>query len=117
MGGWSAVTFATYSRPRLRRWPFLALDFLVTAACLLASPPVIGTHQLGTGMATLPVTWMFGPVLGIAIVYGRMWGAIAALAMGIADVSSRGLVSQTTLTGTVVRGARRSRGATTEADA
>lgn len=102
MGAWSAAMIAAFTRPRLRRWPLLAADFLVTAACLLASRPIIGPHQLGHGMATLVVTWMVCPVIGIAIVYGRVWGALAALAMGLADVSTRGLVSQATLTGTVV---------------
>ncbi len=82
MAGWTAVTSTAYARPRLRGWPLLLADLAVTAACLLVSPLVLGAAGARTGMASIPVAWIAGPVLAWAIFGGRRLGAVAAVIMG-----------------------------------
>jgi signal transduction histidine kinase len=102
MTAWTAVTSYAYSQPRRRGWPLLVADLVVTAGCLLASPWVLGDSGRQQGMATLPVSWIAGPVLAWAVSGGRRRGAVAAILLGACDLSVRGRVTQSTLDGTVL---------------
>ncbi|HEX6870308.1 MAG TPA: DUF5931 domain-containing protein, partial [Micromonosporaceae bacterium] len=99
---WSTLTISAYARRRGRDWPLLAADLTVTAACLLASRWVVGPAGLADSMPTVPVTWMACPVMAVAIARGRWWGASAAVAIGACDLAVRGLITQATVTGTVI---------------
>ena len=99
---WSGLSIAGYERPPLRAWPLLVVDLAVTAACVLASGPIVGATALANGMSTLTITWMASPVVAVAVVKGVRWGIAAALLIGTCDVAVRGTVTQTTLTGTVI---------------
>jgi len=102
MAAWTAVTTYAYTRPRWRGWPLLVADLVITAGCLLVSPWVLGDSGHRQGIATLPVSWIAGPVLAWAVSGGRRRGAIAALLLGGCDLAARGRVSQSTLDGTVL---------------
>lgn len=102
MAGWSVLTIWAYTRPRGRAWPLLGADVAVTAGCLLASRWVVGVEQLTHSMPTLTVTWMACPVVAVAIARGRWWGAAAAVVIGAFDLGVRGVITQATVTGTVI---------------
>lgn len=102
MGAWTLAAVPIYANARSRRWPLVTVDLVVTAGCLLSSRWVIGSTGLGRGLPTLTVTWMACPALAAAIIYGQVWGSLLAAATGAADLATRGAVSQSTLTGTVV---------------
>src|SRR5262249_50841034 len=74
----------------------------VTAGCLLSARWIIGPVGLAEGLPTIVVTWMVCPALAVAIAYGSIPGAVTAAAMGAVDLSTRRVVSESTLTGTVV---------------
>jgi signal transduction histidine kinase len=102
MAAWTAVTTYAYTRPRWRGWPLLVADLVITAGCLLVSPWILGDSGHRQGIATLPVSWIAGPVLAWAVSGGRRRGAIAALLLGGCDLAARGRVTQSTLDGTVL---------------
>ncbi len=102
MAAWTAVTTYAYTRPRWRGWPLLVADLVITAGCLLVSPWILGDSGHRQGIATLPVSWIAGPVLAWAVSGGRRRGAIAAILLGGCDLAARGRVSQSTLDGTVL---------------
>jgi hypothetical protein len=102
MAGWSVATVWLYAWPKARTWWLLAADLVVTAACVLASRPIVGEELLRRGTPTLTITWMACPVVAVAIARGRWWGAAAAVAMGSCDLAARGLINQTTLSGTAI---------------
>jgi signal transduction histidine kinase len=102
MAGWSLVTVTAYARARARRWPLVTADLLVTAACLLSSRWIVGLDGLDHSRPTLTVAWMACPVLAAAIIYGQIWGAVLAAAMGTADGTTRSSFSQSSLTGAVI---------------
>jgi signal transduction histidine kinase len=102
MAAWTAVTTYAYTRPRWRGWPLLVADLVITAGCLLVSPWVLGDSGHRQGIATLPVSWIAGPVLAWAVSGGRRRGAIAAILLGGCDLAARGRVTQSTLDGTVL---------------
>jgi signal transduction histidine kinase len=102
MAAWTAVTTFAYTRPRWRGWPLLVADLVITAGCLLVSPWVLGDSGHRQGIATLPVSWIAGPVLAWAVSGGRRRGAIAAILLGGCDLAARGRVTQSTLDGTVL---------------
>jgi signal transduction histidine kinase len=86
MALWTAGASYAYSVPALRRWPLLAMDLLVTMACMLASPYVEGSMQSTTGTIPVPATWVAGPVLAWAVHAGRRAGAAAAAAVAGGDL-------------------------------
>ncbi|TMR89536.1 MacS family sensor histidine kinase [Nonomuraea basaltis] len=86
MALWTAGTTYAYSVAVLRRWPLLAMDLLVTMACLLASPYVEGSMQGATGIIPVPATWVAGPVLAWAVHAGRRAGAVAAAVVAGGDL-------------------------------
>jgi signal transduction histidine kinase len=102
MAAWTAVTTYAYTRPRWRGWPLLVADLVITAGCLLVSPWILGDGGHRQGIATLPVSWIAGPVLAWAVSGGRRRGAIAAILLGGCDLAARGHVTQSTLDGTVL---------------
>lgn len=86
MALWTAASIYAYSVETLRRWPLLAIDMLVTLACLLATPDVQGDQQAGPGTMPVPATWVAGPVLAWAVYGGRRLGAVAAAIVGAIDI-------------------------------
>jgi len=102
MAAWSLLTISAYAWPRARGWPLLAADVGVTAACLFSSRWIVGPELLSDGTPTLTITWMACPVVAVAIARGRSWGAAAAVALGACDLAVRGLITQATVTGTVI---------------
>ncbi|MET7327032.1 DUF5931 domain-containing protein [Nonomuraea sp. NPDC005650] len=86
MALWTAGATFAYSARSLRRWPLLAIDLLVTMACLLASPYVEGAGQGAEGTMPVPATWVAGPVLAWAVHWGRRLGAVAAAVMAAGDL-------------------------------
>lgn len=86
MALWTAGASYAYSVPALRRWPLLAMDLLVTMACMLASPYVEGSMQSTTGTIPVPATWVAGPVLAWAVHAGRRAGAAAAAVVAGGDL-------------------------------
>jgi signal transduction histidine kinase len=102
MAAWTLASISAYAIPQLRTWHLLVADLAITAGCVLASRWIVGPEQLGIGIPTLTITWMACPVMAVAIAEGRTWGAVAALAMGSCDLATRGLVTQATLSGTVI---------------
>jgi signal transduction histidine kinase len=102
MAVWSAVTAYGFTRARARARALLLADLVLTAGCVLISRWVIGGDALSHGVPTLPITWMACPVIAIAIRYGRRRAVLAAVAMGGCDIAARGLLSQATITGTVI---------------
>ncbi|WP_433441773.1 MacS family sensor histidine kinase [Nonomuraea sp. CA-141351] len=86
MALWTAGATFAYSAESLRRWPLLAIDLLVTMACLLASPYVEGASQGAQGTMPVPATWVAGPVLAWAVHGGRRLGAVAAAVVATGDL-------------------------------
>jgi signal transduction histidine kinase len=99
---WSVLATVGYERARLRAWALLIGDLDVTAACLLATRPIVGVHLLAQGKPTLTVTWMACPVLAVAVVKGIRWGIVSAIIIGGCDLTVRNVITQTTLTATVI---------------
>ncbi|MEO3778061.1 DUF5931 domain-containing protein [Micromonospora sp. B11E3] len=102
MLGWTVLTALGYARPRRRGWPLLAADLAAVLAVLLVSPWVIGRTGLAGGVPSLAVVWLAGPVLAWAVSGGRRRGAVAALAMGAADLATRERIGQSTFTGAIL---------------
>jgi signal transduction histidine kinase len=102
MAAWTVVTVYAYRGSGPPRWPLLASDLAVAAACLLSTRPVVDWHGIGSDRPTLPMVWIGGPVLAVAISGGRRRGLLAALLLGGCDVYARGRLAQATLTGTVL---------------
>ncbi|WP_213453069.1 MacS family sensor histidine kinase [Rhizomonospora bruguierae] len=102
MVAWTGTVGWAYLTPRLRRWPLLGADLLVTGACLLASRWVIPPADLAHGAPTLPMAWVAGPVLAWAVAGGRRAGLISGLLLGAVDLSLRGRIADVTVNGTVL---------------
>ena len=102
MAGWTGITTAAYERARRRAWPTLVVDLTVTAACVLATRPIVGLDNLARGFPTLTVIWMACPVLAVAVVKGPRWGVVAALIIGGCDLVVRGVLTQSSVTGLVI---------------
>ncbi len=102
MAAWTVAATSAYAWPRARGWPLLATDLAITAGCLLSSRLIVGPGLLSDATPTLTITWMVCPVIAVAIARGRAWGAVAAAAMGACDLAVRGLMTQSTVTGTVI---------------
>lgn len=98
---WTVVTIYCYARPSRRGWPLLVADLIVMGGCLLVSVPIIGLLSLHS-TRTLPGIAVAGTVMAWAIYGGRWVGAIAAILIGVADLSTRGKVDQNTLNSVVL---------------
>jgi signal transduction histidine kinase len=86
MALWTAGATFAYSIPALRGRSLLAIDLLVTMACLLSSPYVQGAQQGATGTLPVPATWVAAPVLAWAVHAGRRAGAVAAAVVAACDL-------------------------------
>ena len=82
MAAWTGYATWAYAAPHRRRWPLLALDLAVAAACLGTSLPVVGVAQMHDGAPTLTMIWVAAPVIAWALRGGRRAGAVAALLVG-----------------------------------
>jgi signal transduction histidine kinase len=102
MVGWSVLASLGYMRARLRAWPLLLADLAVTAGCVLSTLPIVGEYNMAIGVPTLTITWMACPVLAVAVVRGVRWGIAAALLIGGCDLAVRGVITQTSVTGTAI---------------
>ena len=100
--GWTVAAVYLYARPRLRTWRLYIADLVVTLAVLLSTEWVVGEQQLEDGKPALAVAWLAGPVLAWAVAGGRRRGVIAALILGVADISMRPHLNQASLTGTIL---------------
>jgi signal transduction histidine kinase len=100
--GWTFAAAYLYARPRRRTWPLLVADLAVTMSVLLSTEWVVGDDQLARGTPALAVAWLAGPVLAWAVAGGRRLGVIAALILGVADLSMRPHLNQASFTGTIL---------------
>jgi signal transduction histidine kinase len=101
MTGWTAITIYCYARRSWRRWSLLVADMAIMGGALLASVPIIGIGSLAA-TRTLPGIAVAGPVLAWAIVGGWWGAALAAILVGAADLSTRGIVNQNTLNSSIL---------------
>lgn len=101
MAVWTVVTIAGYARWR-RRWPLLAADLVVAAACLLSSPWILGPPGVTPTRPTVPTYWVAAAVLAWALAGGGRVGAVAALLIGACDIAVRGSISQVNVDNTVL---------------
>ncbi|MEU1679983.1 DUF5931 domain-containing protein [Micromonospora zamorensis] len=102
MAAWTATTAVGYARPVWRRWPLLLADLGVVLAIVLATPWVVGRAALSTGVPTMGVAWMAGPVLAWAVSGGRRRGTVAALLVAGADLTTRERIGQSSFTGVIL---------------
>ncbi|WP_328848879.1 MacS family sensor histidine kinase [Micromonospora zamorensis] len=102
MAAWTAATAVGYARPAWRRWPLLLADLGVVLAIVLATPWVVGRVALSTGVPTMGVAWMAGPVLAWAVFGGRRRGTVAALLVAGADLTTRERIGQSSFTGVIL---------------
>ncbi|WP_327646286.1 MacS family sensor histidine kinase [Micromonospora zamorensis] len=102
MAAWTAATAVGYARPAWRRWPLLLADLGVVLAIVLATPWVVGRVALATGVPTMGVAWMAGPVLAWAVSGGRRRGTVAALLVAGADLTTRERIGQSSFTGVIL---------------
>jgi signal transduction histidine kinase len=98
---WTFASIYLYARPWRNHWPLLLADLVVMGTCLLASVPIIGIGPL-TATRTLPGVLVAGTVVAWAIADGKRGGAIAAVLIGAADLSTRGIINQNTLNSVVL---------------
>lgn len=101
MVAWTWIAIYAYARPTRRRWPLLVTDLVVMGGCLLASVPIIGIGPLAS-TRTLPGIAVAGTVMAWAIAGGGRGGAFAAIAIGAADMSTRGVINQNTLNSSIL---------------
>ncbi|MEH1168539.1 DUF5931 domain-containing protein [Micromonospora sp. CPCC 205539] len=99
---WTGATAVGYARPAGRRWPLLLADLGVVLAIVLATPWVVGRAALATGVPTLGVAWMAGPVLAWAVSGGRRRGTVAALLVAGADLATRERIGHSSFTGLIL---------------
>ncbi|MFV2009780.1 MULTISPECIES: MacS family sensor histidine kinase [unclassified Micromonospora] len=98
MIAWTVAATWAYARPRLRRWPLLAVDLFVALVPLLVSPWIIGRPALVDGVPTIAVAWLAGPVLAWAVAGGRRLGVTAALVLTAADLAVRDRLTESSVT-------------------
>lgn len=86
MALWTACATFAYSVEALRGRPLLAIDMLVTVACLLSTPYVQEGMEGVVGTMPVPATWVAAPVLAWAVYGGRRIGAVAAAIVAAVDL-------------------------------
>jgi signal transduction histidine kinase len=94
---WTAAVTLASSRDRGRVWPVVVADHVVCAALTLASIPVQGSAEIGTGVPTLTTAWAAAPVLSSALLGGPGGGLAGALVQGAASVAVRGALPLATV--------------------
>ncbi len=100
MAAWTIVTIRFYPQDR-HPWPLLIADVVIMGVFVLVSVPIIGIGSLSE-TRTLPGIAVAGPVMAWAISAGKRGGTIAAILIGSADLSTRGLINQNTLNSVVL---------------
>ncbi|WP_066362295.1 MacS family sensor histidine kinase [Herbidospora mongoliensis] len=90
MAAWTAFATYAYARDRLRGWPLLTADLVVTGACLLSSIWVQGFDG-ERGSMPITATWVAAPVVAWAVYAGRRAGAVAAAVIAALDIWLRGV--------------------------
>jgi signal transduction histidine kinase len=107
MAAWTAFTSAAYAVPARRTRRLLAADLLVTAAALAST--ALLQYPGSVAQAAMPVTatWVAGPVLAWAVAGGIRAGVVAALVLGLCDLTLRhqslaGVYRSPALNGTVL---------------
>lgn len=89
IAAWSGIATLLYAKPRRRyRW-VLAADLAVAIGALLLTPYAQGAEMLARHAATVPSYWIAAPVLAIAIHRGWRSGLVAAIGVGVVDMSIR----------------------------
>ena len=89
MTAWTAVTSAAYSVPARRTRPLLAADLVVTAAALASTALVQYPSSVAAAAMPVTATWVAGPVLAWAVAGGIRAGVVAALVLGVCDLTLR----------------------------
>ncbi len=89
MIAWTVVSTIAYSVPERRTRPLLAADLVVTAAAVLSSALVQIPRSTHLGVMPVTATWLAGPALAWAVVYGARFGAVAAVMIGACTVLLR----------------------------
>jgi signal transduction histidine kinase len=97
MVGWTVLMTVANSRDRGRVWPVVIADHAVCIGLTLASVGIQGREQVEAGVPTLTTSWAASPVLGSAVLGGRVGGAAGALAQGAASVVTRGELTTATV--------------------
>jgi signal transduction histidine kinase len=98
MAGWTAVMTAASRRSPAGPAPaLLATDLAVACAAVLSTLAVDDAARVAGGAATLPALWSAAPVLAWAVARGLRGGALAALAVAIADLVEVRRLSPSTL--------------------
>jgi signal transduction histidine kinase len=99
---WTLAAALLYADPRHRAWPLLLTDLVVTLACVIPTKWVVPPENLSHGASSLPMAWAAGPVLAWAISGGMRRGAVAALFVGLADLTIRGGINPVTANATAL---------------
>jgi signal transduction histidine kinase len=99
---WTAVSTVAYAVPARRTRPLLAADLVITAAAVLSTALVQYPRSTHLGVMPVTATWLAGPALAWAVVYGARVGAIAAIMIGACTVLLRD--QRLNLQGTVLDG-------------
>ena len=102
MAVWTALTAVLYAQRRLRRWPLLVLDLVVTVTALLSTLVVLTAERIEAGDPTVTVSWAAAPVLAWAVWAGWAGGLLAAAVVGAGAVAARGGLSQATVNSLVL---------------
>jgi signal transduction histidine kinase len=89
MAVWTAVTSAAYAVPARRGRPLLAADLVVTAAALASTALVQYPSAVAEAAMPVTATWVAGPVLAWAVAGGIRAGVVAALVLGVCDLTLR----------------------------
>jgi signal transduction histidine kinase len=91
MAAWTVATTYLYASPKLRGWPLLFADLVVTAAALLSTDLLQRPIQIQDGLMPVTATWLAAPALAWAVAAGVRAGAIASIAIGACVVVLRHL--------------------------
>ena len=89
MAAWTAFTSAAYAVPARRTRLLLAADLLVTAAALASTAALQYPASIAKAAMPVTATWVAGPVLAWAVAGGIRAGVVAALVLGVCDLTLR----------------------------
>jgi signal transduction histidine kinase len=86
---WTAFSTIAYAVPARRSRTLLTADLLITAAAVLSTALVQYPRSAHLGVMPVTATWLAGPALAWAVVYGARFGAAAAVVIGACTVLLR----------------------------
>jgi DNA-binding CsgD family transcriptional regulator len=104
MAAWTVLVTLANSRDAGRVRPVVIADHVVCAALTVASLPIQGSGEVGTGAPTLTTAGAAVPVPSPALLGGPWGGVAGAIVPGAASVAVRGEVTQATLGNVVAKG-------------